>query len=359
MNSLSRVYRDSLQFSPQQVAALTAVSQYLGKQELFTQQTPETLESLKEISMIESVESSNRIEGVFAPHARIQGIVLKSTTPRDRSEQEIAGYRDALDLIHQSGKQMEFSTNVLLQLHATVFRYLRSKAGEWKNLNNEIVEKSQDGSIRRIIFSPTNTAETPAAIQQLCESYGEIALEGVSEPLVTVPLAILDFLCIHPFQDGNGRVARLLTLMLLYQHGYEVGRYISLERIFEESKETYYEALEASSDRWHQGKHIAMPWLNYFWGVMLRAYREFEERVGSIRTRKGSKTDQIRNAVERKIIPFSISEIERDCPGVSRDLIRKVLRQLKADGFIESTGKGRYAKWKKRNPRSTQNRADL
>jgi len=160
-----------------------------------------------------------------------------------------------------------------------------------------------------------------------------------------VPLAILDFLCIHPFQDGNGRVARLLTLLLLYHCGYRVGRYISLERLFEESRETYYETLEASSKGWHQGKHDPFPWLTYFWGVVLRAFRDFEDRVGKVRHGRGAKTRQIKLAVERQIGPFAISDIERECPTVSRDMIRRVLRQLRDDGLIAAKGKGRGAKW--------------
>ena len=167
--------------------------------------------------------------------------------------------------------------------------------------------------------------------------------------MVVIPLAILDFLCVHPFRDGNGRAARLLTLLLLYHFEYRVGRYISLERIFEESKETYYETLERCSQGWHQGKHNAYPWMDYFWGVLLRAYREFEERVGNIRTGKGSKTEQIRNAVERRIGPFAISDIESDCPWISREMIRLVLRQLRDERAIVLQGKGRGAKWIRKN----------
>jgi Fic family protein len=165
------------------------------------------------------------------------------------------------------------------------------------------------------------------------------------DSLIIVPLAILDFLCIHPFADGNGRMSRLLTLMLLYHFNYEVGRYISIERVYEQTKEGYYETLEASSQGWHEGKHDPNPWLNYFWGVMLRAYREFEERVGEGRTRKGSKSGQVRELVLAKQVPFAISEIEADCPGVSRETIRIVLREMSREGLIASTGKGRSAKW--------------
>lgn len=172
-----------------------------------------------------------------------------------------------------------------------------------------------------------------------------VSLDSRNHILVSIPLAILDFLCIHPFQDGNGRTARLLTLLLLYRNNYEVGHFISLERIIEESKETYYETLAASSQHWHDAKHDPFPWLRYFWGVLIRAYREFEERVGTISSTKGSKSDRVREAVLKQTSPFSISEIERLCPGVSRETVRNVLRDLKAAGNIESLGKGRSAKW--------------
>jgi Fic family protein len=181
----------------------------------------------------------------------------------------------------------------------------------------------------------------------LAGRYATALDQHLADPLVLVPLAMLDFLCIHPFPDGNGRMSRLLTLLLLYHFDYAVGRYISLERIFEETKEGYYETLEASSQGWHQGQHDAKPWLDYFWGALLRAYREFEERVGTIERGRGSKGDRVRAEVLGRCLPFSISEIEEACPGVSRDMVRLVLRAMKSEGLIESTGKGRGAKWKR------------
>jgi Fic family protein len=338
----------ALQLKSDQGATLRAIGQYQGKQELFAHQTPEILDSLRQIAMVESTVSSNRIEGVTAPRERIEGLVLHNTAPQDRSEQEIAGYRDALALIHESAQHMEFSTNIIRQLHSTVFRYVPIAAGDWKAVNNEIVERNLDGSIERIRFTPTTAGETPEAMESLCNRYNEAVNVHQEEPLVMIPLAVLDFLCIHPFLDGNGRVARLLTLLLLYHFNYQVGRYISLERIFEESKETYYETLQASSRRWHDGQHDVAPWMNYFWGVLLRGYREFEERVGAIRTTRGSKTEQVRNAVGRRLGPFAISDIEGDCPGVSRDMIRVVLNQMREEGAIGLEGRGRAAKWKER-----------
>lgn len=345
MRSLQPEYLKSLSFSDSQLTVLRTLGEYQGKQQLYFQQTPETLHALQQVAIIESSESSNRLEGITAPRKRIEKLVFQSTKPANRSEQEIAGYRDALALIHESGRYMPFAVDVVLQLHSILYRYLPQPGGLWKAVDNQIVEKNPDGSLGRIRFDPVSAVQTPTAMNALVENYGRAIDEDGREPLVVIPIAILDFLCIHPFTDGNGRIARLLTLLLLYHFGYEVGRFISLERIFEESKETYYETLEASSQAWHQGEHDVFPWMNYFWGVLLRAYDEFEERVGTIRKGRGAKTDQVRAAVERRIGPFSISDIEADCPGVSRDMIRIVLRRLKDEGAIVLQGKGRGARW--------------
>jgi len=344
LKSLHPEYLKRISFSAEQMASLQKLGEHKGKQALFTAQTPEVLDTLKQAALIESSESSNRLEGITAPHARIKAMVLRNAAPRDRSEQEIAGYRDALSLIHESAEHMAFSENIILQLHTVIYRYHAGEGGKWKNTNNEIVERDPDGSIKRVRFTPVSAVETPAFMSALTEGY-QNTLDQY-DPLIVIPLTILDFLCIHPFRDGNGRMARLLSLMLLYHFGYQVGRYISMERIFEESKESYYETLEASSQEWHEGKHDVMPWLNYSWGVLLRAYDEFAERVGSIQSGKGTKTELVRQAVMRRTKPFSISDIEGDCPGVSRDMVRLVLRQMRDEGIIESTGRGRAAKWR-------------
>lgn len=345
MRSLAPAALRSLSFRADQVASLTTLGEARGKQELFIRQAPEALESMRQVAVIESSESSNRIEGITVPRGRVEALVLRPTEPRDRSEQEVAGYRDALALIHESHKHMPFSNNVLLQLHGLVYRYQPATGGHWKQTNNNIVERNPDGSIDRIRFETVPAVQTPQAMDLLVTRYADAIGPLAMEPMVVVPLAILDFLCIHPFSDGNGRVARLATLLLLYHHGYQVGRYISLERIIEESKKTYYEALEASSQGWHQGEHDPHPWLNYFWGTLIRAHQEFEERVGTLTTGRGSKTEIIRAAVLRRIAPFAISELQSDCPGISRDMVRVVLRDMRDEGLIEARGKGRGAKW--------------
>lgn len=197
------------------------------------------------------------------PHKKIEELVLKDTAPKSRTEQEIAGYRDALNLIHESGKHMPFTPNIILQLHNLLYRYMSNPGGRWKATDNEIIEKHSDGT-QRIRFKPTKAYLTPQAVDELTKNYSSEINQQKHDALILIPLAILDFLCIHPFSDGNGRISRLLTLMLLYQFDYEVGHYISLERIFEDSKGSYYETLEASSQHWHTGKHDVNPWINYF-----------------------------------------------------------------------------------------------
>jgi Fic family protein len=321
MRSLSPDYLARLRFDTQQLATLRALGEYRGKQQLYVAQSPDVLNDLRQVAAVESTESSNRLEGVVVAAHRLKSLVLKNAAPQSRSEQEVAGYRDALSLIHESGGQMPFSEGTVLQLHGILYRYLPQPGGHWKATNNDIIAR-----------------------------YRTALDQHLADPLVLVPLVVLDFLCGHPFPDGNGRMARLLTLQLLYHFDYAVGRFISLERIFEESKESYYETLEASSQHWHDAAHNIAPWLNYFWGALLRAYKEFEERVGAIERGRGAKGDRVRVEILKRQLPFSISEIEEACPGVSRDMVRVVLRAVKAEGLIEPNGKGRGAKWQHKQP---------
>ena len=345
MTSLSRKYLDKISFDSEQVANLRVIGEYKGKQVLYSHQSPEALKTLQNLAVVESTESSNRLEGIFVERKRVQAIVLKSIKPKGRSEQEVAGYRDALALIHEHSKDLPFTIDTIKRFHGLIYQYLPEEGGKWKEKDNVIIDRFADGT-KRVRFRPVSANKTSQTMDLLVERYDK-AIEEKRDPLIIVPLTVFDFLCIHPFQDGNGRMARLLTLLLLYHYGYDVGRYISLERIFEETKKSYYKTLEISSQNWHEGKHDIMPWLTYFWGVLIRAFKEFEERVGTVTTGWGSKTEQIRLAVKRKVGPFSISDIEKDCPGISRDMIRKVLRKMRDENLIHSTGIGRNAKWVK------------
>jgi Fic family protein len=353
MRSLNLRFLQSIRLSPLQASALKKIGEYQGKQALFARQTPEILESLRRTARIESTESSNRIEGVTAPRARVEALVRDEAKPQDRSEQEIAGYRDAIEMIHESNEYVALSIHTIAQLHEMIYRYLPEKGGEWKQVDNRIVETDPDGNISRVRFEPVTAAETPEAMETLVHNYEHAIGEHELEPLIVTPLAILDFTCVHPFRDGNGRMSRLLTLLLLYHFDYQVGRYISLERIIEESKDSYYEALRKSSQGWHEGEHDPYPWINYFWGILIRAYDEFEERVGEVRSSKISKTEQIRMAVDRRVGLFAISDLEREMPHISRDMIKLVLRDLKEEGAISVQGKGRGAKWVRNAPAPT------
>ena len=346
MKSLTATYLDVLAFTEKQTSTLRALGEYRGKQALYERQRPELLEALKTVARIESTDASNRLEGITAPETRLHAIVRHSETPRNRSEQEIAGYRDALELIHQTRAEMPVSVNVIRQLHQRIHSYLPESGGDWKPMDNEIVERDAEGNIVRVRFHAMSAVATPQAMEDLVCLYCE-GIAAEREPLLIIPLLILDFLCIHPFRDGNGRVARLLTLLALYHAGYEVGRYVSLERVIQESSVSYYDSLEASSKQWHDGRHDCAPWLEYFWGVMLRAYKEFEERVGNIDARSGSKSQRVREAVERKVQSFRIVDIEKECPDVSRETIRLVLRAMKAKGLLELRGRGRGARWRR------------
>jgi len=324
---------------------LGTVMESKGRQELYEKQSPEVLRTLRELAIIESTESSNRIEGVTVEPGRLRPLVLGRARPRDRSEEGIVGYRNALNWIHTEPGAISVMPDAIQRLHA-IAQAGAGDAGQWKVRNNEIIEILPDG--RRIVrFRPVPARETPGAIEQLCLGYRHATDQDLLPPLLAVANFVLDFLCIHPFRDGNGRVSRLLTLLLLYHHGFRVGRYVSLERLIEDSKESYCEALKRSSEGWHEGEHDLVPWWSYFLGILRSAYREFEERVGSVRAPRGAKTETVRRAILAFPGEFTISDVERACPGVSRDMIRLVLRALQEEKRIVCLGRGRSARWRR------------
>lgn len=324
---------------------MNSIAEYKGKQELYIKQSPQVLKSLMEMAIIESAESSNRIEGVTVEKSRLKPLLIGHSRPRDRSEEEVAGYHKALDLIHLKYESLRITPQTIKELH----RLCRGEAwdaGKWKEKDNDIIRKYPDGRVE-VIFKPVSAKDTPETIKQLCLVY-ENSIAHLKYPdLYAVACLVLDFLCIHPFRDGNGRVSRLLTLLALYQHGYQVGKYISIERITEQSKETYYESLNKSSQKWHQAKHNVFPWFNYFLGTVIGAYKEFEERAGNLKPARGAKTEIVIRVIENKFGEFTISDIERECPAVSRDMIRIVFRQLQKEKKIHCLGKGKSAKWQK------------
>lgn len=322
-----------------------SIAEYKGKQELYARQSPQVLKTLLETALIESAESSNRIEGVTVARARLKPLVIGHSNPRDRSEEEVIGYRRALELIHTKHKSLRINHETIKELH----RLCRGElwdAGKWKKKDNDIIRKHPDGRVE-VIFKPVSAAKTPEMIKQLCLSYEHSITQLKYPDLYAVACLILDFLSIHPFRDGNGRVSRLLTLLVLYQHGFTVGKYISIERIVEQSKEIYYEALNKSSQKWHEARHDVIPWFNYFMGTILAAYKEFGERAENIKPARGAKTALLTQAIESQHGEFSISDIEKACPAVSRVMIKKVLFQMQKDKKIKCLGKGQSAKWKR------------
>jgi len=325
------------------------LGEFKGRQSLHSQQTPQALDALRQVAMIQSTQSSNRIEGVIASLPRIQELVAQKTTPQNRPEQEIAGYRDVLQTIHASHEHMPFTPGIVLQLHGDLYKYTATIGGKWKSTDNEIIEQRPDSS-RVVRFRPVEPWATPGAMDELHQLFKEEWRVEETEPLILIAAYVLDFLCIHPFLDGNGRMARLLTLLLLYQAGYGVGRYIGLEKIVEDSKESYYEALGKSSQGWHEGKHDLEPWTGYLLGTLIAAYREFEARVGTLSSVRGAKTEMVLEAFERMSPTFRLVDLERACPTVTRDMIRVVLNRLKSENRVVAVGRGAGAHWKKPSP---------
>lgn len=277
MMSFRSSYLSQLTLPLGSVWLMTDVAEAKGHSDLQLDKPPEILTSLRETALVQSVESSNRIEGVTVAPDRLRPLVLENAQPRDRSEEEIRGYRRALELIHAEAGELAITPELLQRLHGTI-QEGSGDAGQWKQVDNEIIEL-REGAPPLVRFRPVKVAETPAAVEELCLLYRHALNQSLAPPLVAIAALVFDFLCIHPFRDGNGRVSRLLTLLALYQHGYEVGRYISLERLVEESRGEYYDVLHRSSEGWHEGRHDLLPWLNFFLAVLKRAYRELE-RVG-------------------------------------------------------------------------------
>jgi Fic family protein len=322
---------------------LGACMEARGKQDLWVKQKPEVLSALREQAMIQSAESSNRIEGVTVPANRLRPLVLGGAKPRDRSEEELAGYRRALDWIYSRKGSVSITPDVLRRLHSLAQGGHSGDAGEWKQRDNEIVEILPNGE-RRIRFIPTGARDTPKVMAALCQRYQEACHEERLPPLLIVATFVFDFLCVHPFRDGNGRVSRLVTTLLLKAHAFEVVRYISLERLVEERKDEYYGVLRTCSDGWHEGRNEIVPWWNYFLGVLRSGYREFERQVESTGVRP-AKSELVRRTVLEQLGRFTLADLVQQAPAASPQLIKKVLAELKHEGKIRLTGRGRGASW--------------
>lgn len=325
---------------------LSEIGEARGRQDLFVKQSPQTLKVLREHALVESAVSSNRLEGVEADSARVATVVFGKSAARDRDEEEIRGYRRALERIHARGARLPLDEKTVRELH----RLTRGEiwdAGKYKERDGDIIEKHPDGR-ERVRFKTVPAADTPRAMRELIAAWPVALRERAVHPLIALAAFDLDFLCIHPFRDGNGRVSRLLWLLQLYQLGYEVGRYVSLERIVEASKERYYETLEQSSTGWHQGKHDPWPFVGFVLVTIRDAYREFEQRAQHAKEPRGAKTTLVLDAIAHADETFTLRDLERACPLVSRDHLRHVLKQLREQGAIESLGRGPGARWRKK-----------
>lgn len=346
MGTFNPKFLGNVLFHPSTTWLLSQCSEARGMQEMWSKVRPEVLKKLKESAIIQSAESSNRIEGVEVEKKRLVPLVLGNSKPKDRSEEEVQGYRKALNFIHNNFEKIEITPKSIQKLHKLAQGGMISDAGKWKSRNNDIIEVLPNGE-RKIRFQPVSVAKTPKAMEQLCLGYQDIVSNSQLPELICVANFVLDFLCIHPFRDGNGRVARLITLLLLYQNGFEVGKYMSLEKVIEESKDNYYEALKKSSEGWHEEEFNLMPWWNYFLSMIKSAYQELKDRVEL--STGDSQSDLIRQTVQSFDSEFTISEVLNLHPAIDRELVKKVLNKMKEDKIISPIGRGRGAKWVKKS----------
>jgi Fic family protein len=328
------------------VSQLSAIDVGRGREEAFRRQHPEALKTIVEIARIQSTEASNAIENVTAPRRRIEALVADKTTPRNRSEEEIAGYRAVLDLIHSSAPDIPFRPSVVEQLHRDLYQFSGVPAGRWKTVENWITQREPDGS-ETVRFRTVSPLETPAAMEELHERFAR-ARDGEYHAALLIGCYVFDFLAIHPFRDGNGRIGRLLTLLALYQADYQVGRYVSLERLIGETKETYYDALEAAGRGWHDDQHDIKPWLSYFLGILVAAYDEFEQRAGVVSGGRGSKVAAVHQFVRSSVSDeFTIEDVRQAVPGASDSYLSKVLASMRGQGILESRPAGRGSRWRR------------
>ena len=319
---------------------IAAIYKEAGKQEMYLKQRPEELEKLVEIAKVQSTEASNAIEGIVTTSTRIRQLVEEKTAPRNRDEQEIAGYRDALNIIHENFDAIPITRNYILQLHKVLYSHMNNPmAGQTKSVQNYISATYPDGHTETL-FTPLAPFETPEALERICDEYNRVIGNMEAEPLIVIPIFIHDFLCIHPFNDGNGRMSRLLTTLLLYRNGFYVGKYISLEAKIAKNKDLYYAALRQAQEGWHEGTEDAVPFIKYLLGIILSAYRDFEDRFSLVEQKKPA-LETVRQATLSKIGRFSKQDIRELCPALSVSSIEGALRKLVASGELKREGNGK------------------
>ena len=327
--------------TPQIVQLLGQIREEKGKQELFLEAHTDDLKSLLEIAKIQSTGASNRIEGIYTSDQRLHELVAQKAEPRNRSEEEIAGYREVLATIHESYDYIPVRPNMILQLHRDLYAYSKSAVGgQYKNADNVIAETDEKGE-RKVRFQPVPAFQTAEAMDQLCDAMNRAWDEERFDRFLLIPMFILDFLCIHPFNDGNGRMSRLLTLLLLYKTNCIVGKYVSVEMLIEKTKETYYEALQRSSYGWHEGDNDYVPFVSYYLGIILKAYRDFESRVSLMQDRSLSKPERVRAVIDGHIGKITKKQLLEQCPDISTTTIERTLGDLVKSGYIKKVGAGR------------------
>ena len=319
---------------------VAAIYKEAGKQELYLKQRPEELEKLVEIAKVQSTEASNAIEGIVTTNTRIRQLVEEKTTPRNRDEQEIAGYRDVLNLIHENFDAIPITQNYILQLHKILYSHMNNPmAGRTKNVQNYISATYPDGHVETL-FTPLAPYETPEALDRICEEYNRVIGNMEVEPLIVIPVFIHDFLCIHPFNDGNGRMSRLLTTLLLYRSGFYVGKYISLEAKIAKNKDLYYDVLGQAQIGWHEGTEDVVPFIKYLLGTILSSYKDFEDRFALVETILPA-LETVRRATMEKVGRFTKQDIRELCPSLSISSIEGALRKLVASGELKREGSGK------------------
>ena len=327
------------------VSYLAQIHEMKGRQSLLVEAQKDALAELLEVAKIQSTEASNRIEGIVTTDDRLKKIVMNKTTPRGRSEREIAGYRDVLNTVHENYDYIPIRPGMILQLHRDLYKFSSTSiGGSFKNSDNVIAEELPDGT-KRVRFQPVPAWETPEAVDALCNALREALADPELDPLLLTPMFILDFLCTHPFNDGNGRMSRLLTLLLLYRSGYFVGKYISLERLIADSKGTYYEVLQESSAGWHEGNNDYLPFVRYMLGIVMAAYREFAYRVDILVTKGLSKPDRVREIVRNTTGRITKTQIGNQCPDISQKTVERALADMLKNGEILKIGGGRYTSY--------------
>ena len=326
---------------PEIMNLVSKIHEFKGKQELLMRAKPDILKAMLEVAKIQSTGASNRIEGIFTSDSRLEELVSKKAEPINRDEEEIAGYREVLNTIHENYDYITLKSSVILQLHRDLYSFHPSNnRGRYKNQDN-IIEEVDEKGIRRIRFKPLSAFETPEAVEKLCSAYNESINDGRIDPLILISKFVLDFLSIHPFNDGNGRMSRLITLLLLYQQGYIVGKYVSVEMFIESTKESYYETLQESSIGWHENENSYLPFVKYYLSILLKAYRDFSDRVETVAVDKMGKSERVKDIFDKKVHKISKREIADIYPDISVTTIEKALSDLLKEGYIKKVGSGR------------------